>query len=476
MRIAALALSATLLSGCSWLGLGGANHSGAPQYSQNGRYDAGAAARYNAASGYQGAYQNGYQNGYQAPYQAGAHQAGARGGPCEITSVSHPIPQGCRPEQVTIALPGGSNGQYNANYAGQPNYAGQQPSYNAYGSAVDDAQRNASLTTNVGHNYWKRPKLRLTGSVGVEDSVSGDLYNEGALGLIYDPTDHFESTISGSPAAGQVILNEYYVANPLGTPRATNPRTSPDDTFLLVDAPTVNIGDAYTAPFVVALGGEYQLSDRFSVFGNVSYSEQDAEDVVGVRYEGNLENFQQITEFTEMTDPMTNAVTFTPNLLPATSSQFNNVTVAETNVELSDRRRTALEVGGRYYFDDIFTKHLARPLTPYVSAKVGAAYHNRLTATQTLDRLFLQEFATSDGQSVEYEDVLSVQAEPVEILDDEWIATGGLQVGAEWQITPRTALAFETGINIEGGRDQINGGDTNDHISVPLTLRGSFGF
>lgn len=463
MRITALALSATLLSGCSWLGLGGSNHSSAPQYSQSGRYTAGAGGAAGAGYNAMSAYQNSFQSSYNS-----AHM----GGPCEITSVSHPIPQGCSPEQVTIALPGASHAQYGANYG-----AVQQPSQNAYGKAVKDAKRNSGLVSAVTHNNWARPRLRLTGSLGFEDSVSGQLYNVDTLSSVYDPTTHFESTAAGSPAAGQVIENEYYVPNPLGTPSATNPSTSVENTFILVDSPTVNVGDAYTLPFSAGIGGEYQVSNNFAVFGNLSYSKAQAEHVSGIRYEGNVENYQQVTDYEEITDPISGDVTGY-NDFPAAPGrgQFNNVTVASTTVELSDRRRSAAEIGGRYYFGHAFPNHLERPLTPYISAKVGAAYHNALEAEQTLSRLYLEEYYTSGGATATYENVLAVQAAPVEIIEEGWVPTGGLHVGAEWQITPKAALAFETGVNIEGGRDLTAGGKTNNHISVPFTLRGSIGF
>jgi hypothetical protein len=64
----------------------------------------------------------------------------------------------------------------------------------------------------------------------------------------------------------------------------------------------------------------------------------------------------------------------------------------------------------------------------------------------------------------------------VDLYESQWVPAGSLNAGVEWQVTPKTALAFETGLRIEGARDYANGvkGDTN--ISVPLTLRGSFNF
>jgi hypothetical protein len=64
----------------------------------------------------------------------------------------------------------------------------------------------------------------------------------------------------------------------------------------------------------------------------------------------------------------------------------------------------------------------------------------------------------------------------VELYDAQWVPMGSLKAGVEWQVTPKTALAFETGLRVEGARDYSNGtkGDTN--VTVPLTLRGSFNF
>lgn len=87
MRLVACAFSAVLLSGCSWLGFGGGSHGQQTNYAHNG-------AGYGA-------------NSSQYDYQTGRKQLGR----CQITSPTQPIPQGCRPEQVTLAIGGGQGAQ-----------------------------------------------------------------------------------------------------------------------------------------------------------------------------------------------------------------------------------------------------------------------------------------------------------------------------------------------------------------------------
>ena len=64
----------------------------------------------------------------------------------------------------------------------------------------------------------------------------------------------------------------------------------------------------------------------------------------------------------------------------------------------------------------------------------------------------------------------------VDLYDSQWVLSGGLQAGLEWQVTPGTALALETGLRVQGARDYSNGAKGDSRISVPLTLRGSFNF
>ena len=64
----------------------------------------------------------------------------------------------------------------------------------------------------------------------------------------------------------------------------------------------------------------------------------------------------------------------------------------------------------------------------------------------------------------------------VEVYDSQWVASGQLLGGVEWQVTPKTALAFEAGLRFEGERELVNGEDGDTRISIPFGIRGSYNF
>jgi len=62
------------------------------------------------------------------------------------------------------------------------------------------------------------------------------------------------------------------------------------------------------------------------------------------------------------------------------------------------------------------------------------------------------------------------------LFDSQWVPTGTVTAGFEWQATPKTALAFETGVRFEGGRNDVNGNRGDNNVSIPFTIRGSYNF
>ena len=142
MRLVACALSTVLLSGCSWLGIGGGSHTKHQSYesSDSGRYT-----------------QKSSQHGQQAGQ--------TRMGPCQISSPMQAVPKGCRPEQVTLALGNQQSAQY-----GQAQYAS-----GGYGSHAANASNNTQYHTPK--NRKKRPLLRGSFGLGIDHSVSGNLYS-----------------------------------------------------------------------------------------------------------------------------------------------------------------------------------------------------------------------------------------------------------------------------------------------------------
>ena len=449
MRIAALAFSAVLLSGCSWLGLSGQNQQSQGQYGQyagQGRYAAPAA-----------------QHGAYAGMRGQAHGPAMKHGPCQITAVTQPVPQGCRPEQVTIALPRspyGSQAPYKPSYQGQ-GYA-QTPDAAAYGRSAYDASRYAGLRTAVDHKTWRRPRFRLTGTTGFETNVSGDVINPNVLPGLYDPLTHQESRIEGTPADGEVAsyIYEPRIENVIGVE---------------TQSPTISMSDLYAAPFTVGVGGEYQVSNNFAAFGNVSYTTARGRSGGGITYNADVHRYGDTQTYIE--DPAAPG-TFIPAGAPIPNNTlFPDVDVATVTMTANDLQRTNVEVGGRYYFKDAFSNHLERPLTPFVSAAAGASHYNELEVGARARELLLTDYfesALSGTPTANYSNERSVSGQAV--LEKGWVPTGALTVGAEWQVTPRSALSLETGVRYEGARDVTGGGETESFIAIPLTLRGSIGF
>ncbi len=112
-KLVAASCSAVLLSGCSWFGFGGAQN-----------YPVNTGMRYKNSS---------------AQYNMGSGQRSiAR---CQISSPTQPIPSGCRPEEVTLAL----GGAQTYNQQGQYTSGG-------YGTHVGAAQSAQSAQGGYGPN------------------------------------------------------------------------------------------------------------------------------------------------------------------------------------------------------------------------------------------------------------------------------------------------------------------------------------
>ena len=453
MRIAALAFSAVLLSGCSWLGLGGQNNQTQGQYGQYAGQ-----GRYVAPTG-----QYGGQYGAYGAQRGQAYGSAINRGPCQITAVTQPVPQGCSPEQVTIALP---QSQYGAQAPYKPSYQGQgyaqTPDAASYGRAAYDANRNAGLRSAIDHHQWKRPRLRLTGTLGFETNVSGDVINPNSLASLYNPLTHTESRIEGTPADGEVTTYTY-------EPRIENAPGAE------TRSPTISMSDLYAAPFTVGIGGEYQVSDNFAAFGNASYTAARGRSGGGITYNADVHRFGATQSYIE--DPAAPGTFITAGAPTPFNTLFPDVDVATVTLTANDLQRTNLEVGGRYYFKDAFSNHLERPLTPFVSAAAGASHYNALEVGAQARELLLTDYfenALTGAATSNFSNERSASAQTV--LEEGWVPTGALTVGAEWQVTPKSSLSLETGVRFEGARDVTGGGETDSFIAIPLTLRGSIGF
>ena len=433
MRLAALAFSTVLLSGCSWIGFGPqAGHPG-QQHAQGGQY--------NAPQGH-----------YGQQARRGQQQQQSRGGPCTITKVTQPAPRGCRPEQVTVALPQYGGGQ-------QPGYSGQgyqQPSAGSYGAGYGGqvpTTRRSSLKTDVVNRPYQRQRFRVNGSIGVERSMSGTAFNSTDLASLYDASTHAESFVEGTQAGGLVTNTDYRVSN------------------VTPISPSVSFSDLYGSAATLKGGAEYFVTPSTSLTADASYSAAAGRSGGGVTYEGDLTQVVRAQPYTD------NGMGPTPNGAPSiNATTLLNLPVAKSQFEINDMQRFGLEVGARHYFKPAFNDHLERPITPFVGASAGAQHYNALEVSQHHDRLYLNEYWNSGRADTDLSYFRHSDTGASEVLEAGWVPSGAVNLGLEWQATPNGSIGFETGIRYEGPRSKTAGGETDANISIPLTLRGSIGF
>jgi hypothetical protein len=424
MRLVACALSTVLLSGCSWLGLGGNS-------SQSNGYNTQSTGRYNGAYG---------QN---------TANAGLRGvaGPCQITSPTQRIPQGCRPEQVTLAV----GGAQNAGYAPQGQYtSGSYGSHvqNVYGSSyqVEPERRK------------KRPWIRGQFGLEIDHSVSGDIYDPGVSGSAstYNRAEFQEGFINGDVQSGNTVTTIY---------------TSVPER---IAAPTISYDDVWTAPLRISAGLEFILSDHATVYANGGFTRAEGKKGGGAAIIDELRKIETSTNYvTDAADGVVGSV-----LGSVTNTTFKpNKIVATYDYDFNELERYDFEVGGRYYFNPIFKAQFERPLTPFVSASGGAAHYNKTTVSENQRQRFLQrafENTETDKVNGDFYDVnFGTQTD---VYDSQWVGYGAVKAGLEWQVTPKTAVAFEAGIKYEQARDFTGGAKGDDIVSVPVTIRGSYNF
>ena len=418
MRLVACALSTVLLSGCSWLGIGGDSH---------GKHQA-------------------YESSNSGHYAAKSGQA--RLGPCQISSPMQAVPQGCRPEQVTLALGGQQSAQY-----GQTQYATA-----GYGSHAGNAA--ASTQYHTPKKRVKRPWLRGSLGMEIDHSVGGNLYSPSAAlsAAGYDRALFAEGSTTGSVADGTTTSTLY---------------TSSNARLGMINAPDISFDDVYTAPLRITGGVELIMSDHATVFANAGFTR--AEGKKGGGAEINEELLRTVTVTDYNTDPLAGPLGAVTGMTSNTTF-IPNETVATFDYEFNELEKVDFEIGGRYYFDPMFPGHFERTITPFVAASGGAAYYSETTVVENqrqryLERAFEGTQISSNGDF--YDVSFGV---PTQIYDSQWTPYGSIKGGIEWQMTPKTALAVEAGVKYEGARDFSDGTEGDNIISVPIAIRGSYNF
>lgn len=430
MRLVLCAVSAIALSGCSWLG-GTQTHG--KNYGHNG---------YNKHTSFESSPRAKASPRYGQNYRQGTYAHNQQ------------------------AQYGATNGFPQKPQFGEPTFTSGN-----YGSHAAVAQKQGA---NYRRNKPKlrKPKFRGTMSLGGEKSFSGDALNYNtfptipASGLPSDPTVNYipnnfaEGSISGSVAAGQITQVSY----------TAGPRDSASPALYdRVSVKNKSFDDVWSTPTRLSIGGEYIVSPKNTVFANVGYSAAEgkpgnAASVFATLYRTTTtQNYDPDTGAT-IGGPITN-VSFIPD-----------EQIADFSADFSDMKRLDLEVGGRHYFDSMNKSGGVNTVTPFVSASVGASRYNAVTyTTDQRQRFYQRAFDDPDGENSQFYN-LDGQETKVALYDSQWVPSGQLNAGVEWQVTPRTGLALETGVRIEGARKYTNDerGDTN--IAIPFTIRGSYNF
>ena len=465
MRLAVCTLSAVLLSGCSWLGGVGNVFNGGGQ------------GHHAKSSQYQ------YGGGHNAQAQRGQHQYQAQRDPCQVYSPQAPIPQGCHPSQVTLGTAGGFPQQpsFGAPAQGRGQYASQ-----GYGSHAGVAHQQAA-NYQPRKNKMRKPRFRGALSLGAEKSVSGDLLDFSKLPSIdpvagYNPQDYREGRTTGTRASGN-ITDVTWTANQQEV-SGLAVLTPPGAAFLgyeRAQSPSISFDDVHSTPARLAGGFEYIANPRTTFFANAGYTQAEGKSGQVATIDATLYRLTESQDY-EPEDP---GVDLNGDPNPATgvylesggiqrsTSFIPNEEIARFSYDFTDMKRLDLEAGARHYFNPAVKSKGFKTLTPFVGASVGASHYNGVSYNTAQTQRFYER-AFEEG-STDYYEIVGPNT-TVDLYDSQWVPSGQLNAGMEWQVTPKSALAFETGVRVEGARKYSNGERGDKNIAIPMTIRGSYNF
>ena len=465
MRLAACALSAVLLSGCSWLGLGG--HSNGYGTS-GGAYGAGCAPVQTASYG---------QYGQAASYGGGyGHDAGCAGG-------AYGVGQGYGAGygaggfgQAGAGYGAGGFGQAGAGYgAGGFGQAGAGYGAGGFGSGAGFGQQAGYGGTGFGQAGYGG-----AGAVGAGLAAQGiggqyganSIYGGGATTL--GAGAPFGAAAYGGNVVGTQLSNGQYVngayvqnvvgapiyvpqpyAQPYGVPQirgvgAALPfgfevfgGTESDIDGTLVtrkeEGPALGGGgragafdaidysDAFTDGYVFGGEGSYDISRNTTLLASAAYSKKEGRTVDTGSFQSGVYH------------PTTDV--FTPDIGSSSPRDLSG--------KFSDLEQVTLEGGVRRYVGHNYG------FRPYVGASAGFAYNNDVDLTQTYN---------DDGT------VFNKQ----QFIEDGWRPTAAGVVGAEMAVGGRGSIGVETGLRWRDNLKAVSGGD--DRLSIPVKLRGRLAF
>jgi len=472
MRLAVCALSAVLLSGCSWLGMGGHNSAGGA-YGVNcaptgtGFYNGGDACGVGGGYGVAG---NGYGTGagYGAGYGAGAGYGQAGYGQAGYGQAGYGQ-AGFGYGQAGFGQQGAGFGPGGVGAAGfGPGGAGFGPGgvgaagFGLGGAGFGSGAIGAGLAANgVGGGFGQQGfgVNGFDGAFGANGGVTtlgqNAAFGSGVLGQNVVGTQFTNGQFVQGAGVQTVQGAPYYVPQPypayygvpqlrgvgaalpfgieagIGTDFSIGGDISPDrpggpaldangnpvtgvGSRVVSPLPSISYNDAFDNAITYDATASYDISNSTTVLGRVGYSEADGE---------TIENFGTASEGT--------------------------VTDAPITASFSDLEQYTIEGGIRQYVGN------PSALRPYVGANAGFIYTDDVDFTQTSD-------AFAGGPETQ------------EIIDGGWKPTVAGIVGAEYAVGPRTAIGIESGIRWTDDLDSTFG--SQDRWSIPVKLRGRVAF
>ena len=402
------------------------------------------------------------QYGPQGAY--GQQGFGGAVNPCQIPHANAPVPRGCDPAMVTVGLNG---------FSQKPQYGGASQAQFADGGYGSHAGGQAYHGSHTAKTQERRlPRLRGQLSLGVEKSISGNL-------LDYAQVPGIDPELAYDPTAFNIGGTESTVAAD-----TTNVYTAVTEEII---KPSISHDDVYSTPASLNGGLEYILTPRTTVFANAGYTVSEGNAGNAVQFNSELQRIESIVNYQTETDPLTGATTRSQDaagndIVTSTSGpdvyfRPNIENTANFSYDFSDMRRVDLQAGARHYMNPLKSMNMPR-VTPFVGASAGASHYNgvsfEITQNQALYNRAYND-GTTDGNMYEVF-TPGVSRQVVDLYDSQWIPTGAVNAGVEWQATPKTAIAFETGVRVEGGRKYSNGNREDGSVSIPLTIRGSYNF
>lgn len=474
MRLAACALSAVLLSGCSWLGMGGHGNSYGVS---NGAYGADCAPTQVGQYGQTGSY--GYQNNHQTQYQGGTYggQAGCAGGSYGVQNAGYGA--GVYGAGANGGIAGaqgygqagafgqgfggqgfGAQGAYGQGFQGQgfqgQGFQGQGVNGGAFGAPVVGAGLAAQGVggaygaTTYGAGTYGNGQVTTLGAAApygsaayganvVGTQMTNGQYVNGAYVQnivgepIYVPQPYpapygvpqlrgvgaampFGFEVFGGTEFG--ASGELFGGKGAGASDGGGGQAGAIDAFDYSDA----FGDGYT------VGGAttFDVSRNTTLLASAAYSKQEGQAVSTGSFQSGVH------------DPVTGVFTADVGSTDrALSGQFGDL--EQVTIEGGVRQYVGQNIGFR----------------PYVGATAGFAYNNDVNLTQTY---------VDDGTLFNEQ----------QFIDSGWRPTAAGVVGAEMAVGPRAAIGVETGVRWRDNLKANSGGE--DRISIPLKLRGRLAF